>query len=114
MRTENKVSAEYGSFWQDNYKVCSKGKKHKLAPASLSEVQFWMLIEVAPLYSEKVICALRDFLVLGYTRREACEKHNVSLSYFSIALGRISHVNHVVLSLASYYGGVHHATDARQ
>ncbi|MED9131100.1 PapB/FocB family fimbrial expression transcriptional regulator, partial [Escherichia marmotae] len=46
----------------------------------------------------------------GYTRREVCDKYNVSLSYFSIALGRISHVNHVVSSLASYYDSKHHAT----
>ncbi|WP_077768938.1 PapB/FocB family fimbrial expression transcriptional regulator [Escherichia coli] len=49
-------------------------------------------------------------MVSGYTRREVCDKYNVSLSYFSIALGRISHVNHVVSSLASYYDRKHHAT----
>ncbi len=69
-----------------------------------------MLIEISPLHSEKVICALHDFLVFGYTRREVCDKYNVSLSYFSIALGRISHVSHVVSLLTSYYDSNHHAT----
>ncbi|MEK8493705.1 adhesin biosynthesis transcription regulatory family protein [Escherichia coli] len=101
---ESDLSAqEHGNFY-------SRNKKRKLSSASLSEEQFWMLIEISPLYSEKVICALRDFLVSGYTRREVCDKYNVSLSYFSIALGRISYVNYIVSSLASYYDGSHLAT----
>ncbi|EEZ9068035.1 transcriptional regulator [Escherichia coli] len=115
LRTENKEISGYGSFGQEDYAFCLKSKKTKLPSASLLEEEFWMLVEVAPLYSEKVICALRDFLVLGYTRREACEKHNVSLSYFSITLGRISHINRVMLALASYYDkAARHATDVRQ
>ncbi|WP_109955705.1 PapB/FocB family fimbrial expression transcriptional regulator [Escherichia coli] len=102
--TESDLSAqEYSGFY-------SRYKKRKLSSASLSEKQFWMLIEISPLHSEKVICALHDFLVFGYTRREVCDKYNVSLSYFSIALGRISHVNHVVSLLTSYYDSNHHAT----
>ncbi|MEE7414659.1 PapB/FocB family fimbrial expression transcriptional regulator [Escherichia marmotae] len=102
--TENDLSV------QEHSRFYSSLKKRRLPSASLSKKQFWMLVEISPLHSEKVICALRDFLVFGYTRREVCDKYNVSLSYFSIALGRISHVNHVVSSLASYYDSNHHAT----
>ncbi|EFK9059093.1 transcriptional regulator [Escherichia coli] len=75
----------------------------KLMPASLSNEHFWMLIEISPVYSEKMIRALRDFLVLGKERKKVCELHNVSPSYFSVALGRISHVNEIVSSLTTYY-----------
>lgn len=110
LRPENRVMPESDLSAQEHSDFYSRYKKRKLSSASLSEEQFWMLVEISPLYSEKVICALRDFLVSGYTRREVCEKYNVSLSYFSIALGRISHVNYIVSSLVSYYGGNHHAT----
>ncbi|EPC0821986.1 PapB/FocB family fimbrial expression transcriptional regulator (plasmid) [Escherichia albertii] len=75
----------------------------KLTPASLSNEHFWMLIEICPVYSEKMIRALRDFLVLGKERKNICELHNVSLSYFSVTLGRVSYVNEIVSSLTSYY-----------
>ena len=47
-------------------------KKHgrTLSPGKMSESQFWLLAEISPVHSEKVLNALRDFLVLGYTRRE--------------------------------------------
>lgn len=81
----------------------SKSKESKLMQAELSEEHFWMLAEISPFHSEKVIYALRDFLVFGYTRREVCERHGVSPSYFSVSLGRMSHVNRVVFSLIPYY-----------
>ncbi|EPH5171905.1 F1845 fimbrial adhesin operon transcriptional regulator DaaA, partial [Escherichia coli] len=44
-------------------------KKHgrTLSPGKMSESQFWLLAEISPVHSEKVLNALRDFLVLGYT-----------------------------------------------
>ncbi|MBW5824455.1 transcriptional regulator [Yersinia kristensenii] len=69
----------------------------------MSESIFWMLIELSPFRSEKVICALRDFLVLGYTRKEVCEKYSVSYSYFSISLRRFLHVDDVTRHLINYY-----------
>ncbi|WP_322113981.1 adhesin biosynthesis transcription regulatory family protein [Escherichia coli] len=81
----------------------SKNKGHKLLPAELPEEKFWLLAEISPIRSEKVLYALRDYLVLGYERKEVCARYDVSSSYFSIALGRISHVNRVVYSLAPYY-----------
>lgn len=110
MRNERTASAGSNLTGQGHDTFSHKYKKCRLASASLSEEQFWMLIDISPLHSEKVICALRDFLVFGYSRKEVCEKNNVSLSYFSIALGRLSHVNHVVSSLVSYYDNKHCAT----
>ncbi|EGI6182058.1 PabB family transcriptional regulator [Salmonella enterica subsp. houtenae serovar 51:z4,z23:-] len=70
-----------------------------LAPGKVPENLFWALIELSPLRSEKVIRALRDFLVLGYTRKEVCEKYEVSYGYFSLSLKRIRHIDDVVFQL---------------
>ena len=48
------------------------------------EYQFWLLAEISPVHSEKVINALRDYLVMGYNRMEACGRHGVSPGYFLV------------------------------
>lgn len=93
---ENRLSGQKGVFF-------SQRIKDILLPAELPEEKFWLLAEISPIRSEKVLYALRDYLVLGYERKEVCARYDVSSSYFSIALGRISHVNRVVYSLAPYY-----------
>ena len=69
----------------------------------MTDHHFWLLVEIAPLHSEKVINALRDFLVLGCTRKEACERHEVSQGYFSGALGRFQRTHQAVSSLVPFY-----------
>ncbi|ELG93094.1 hypothetical protein A311_00196 [Escherichia coli KTE146] len=91
-----RLSGEKGVFFLKN-------KEHKLSSAELSEEQFWLLAEISPIHSEKVLYALRDYLVLGYERKEVCMRYDVSSSYFSIALGRVSRVNRLVSLLVSYY-----------
>lgn len=81
----------------------SKKHGHTLSPGKISESQFWLLAEISPIHSEKVLNALRDFLVLGYTRREACERHEVSQGYFSGALGRFQRTHQTVNSLVPFY-----------
>lgn len=75
-----------------------------LKPGDMSESLFWLLIELSPFRSEKVISALRDFVVLGYTRREVCERYGVSHSYFSISLRRFLHIDDVAKHLINHYG----------
>ncbi|ENU3247737.1 MULTISPECIES: adhesin biosynthesis transcription regulatory family protein [Escherichia] len=74
-----------------------------LSPGQMQEHHFWLLVEISPIHSEKVINALRDFLVLGYTRREACERHEVSQGYFSGALRRFQMINQAVIKLIPFY-----------
>ncbi|EBI9246247.1 transcriptional regulator [Salmonella enterica] len=90
---------------QDDYLFLSKRKKRGegLEPGNMTEGHFWLLIEVSSIHSEKVIQALQDFLVLGYFRREACERNKVSAGYFSTALGRLQRVSDIVSQLAPYY-----------
>ncbi|HDW2448444.1 TPA: adhesin biosynthesis transcription regulatory family protein [Escherichia coli] len=87
----------------DSYLYLTKGQKCALSPGKMSEHHFWLLAEISPVHSEKVINSLRDFLVLGYTRKEACERHNVSPGYFSGALGRFQRVNQTVDRLIPFY-----------
>ncbi|EBS3611290.1 TPA: adhesin biosynthesis transcription regulatory family protein [Salmonella enterica subsp. enterica serovar Eastbourne] len=87
----------------DSYLYLTKGRKCSLAPGNMPESQFWLLVEISPLHSEKVINALRDFLVLGYTRRETCERHDVSQGYFSGALARVQRTHQTVNRLVPFY-----------
>ncbi len=87
----------------DSYLYLTKGREYILPPGKMSENHFWLLAEISPLHSEKVINALRDFLVLGYTRREACERHEVSQGYFSGALGRFQRTHQTVNKLVPFY-----------
>lgn len=87
----------------DDYLYLTKEKRHALLPGNISENQFWLLVEISSVHSEKVINALRDFLVFNSSRKEACERYNVSLGYFSGALERFQRINMIVSRLASFY-----------
>lgn len=87
----------------EQFLYLTKGNKRDLTPGRMTDNHFWLLVEISPLYSEKVINALRDFLVMGYTRREACERHNVSQGYFSGALGRFQRIHQTVKRLVPFY-----------
>ncbi|EBH7349113.1 adhesin biosynthesis transcription regulatory family protein [Escherichia coli] len=80
-----------------------KSKQYSPIPGSMQDVHFLLLIEVSSLHSEKVINALRDFLVDGYTRREVCERHKVSPGYFSVALRKLQRIEQAIFQLAPYY-----------
>lgn len=47
-------------------------------PGSLSDTCFWLLIEVSPIHSEKVIQGLRDYLVLGISAYSALFDHGLA------------------------------------
>ncbi|MCQ1639676.1 adhesin biosynthesis transcription regulatory family protein [Escherichia coli] len=87
----------------DNNLYLTKKQEYGSLPGDMSENHFWLLAEISSMHSEKVINALKDFLVFGYTRREACERHNVSQGYFSGALGRFQRVSITVSKLAPFY-----------
>ena len=78
-------------------------KNMVLIPGKVSESLFDILIELSAIHSEKIINALRDHLVLGETRKASCERYGASISYFSVALGRLFHVSQLVSQLASHY-----------
>jgi hypothetical protein len=79
----------------------------KLKPGKLTEEHFWLLIEISSMHSEKVILALRDYLVFGFTRKHVVERYGVNNGYFSLSLARLANVNKVVLKLIPYYQESH-------
>ncbi|EHZ9981839.1 transcriptional regulator [Escherichia coli] len=72
-------------------------------PGSMTQEHFDLLIKIAPINSNKVKLALCDYFVHGYTRKEACEKHNVSQGYFSICIRKVNFINDTVGYLIKYY-----------
>ncbi|CAD6177056.1 major pilu subunit operon regulatory protein PapB [Escherichia coli] len=88
---------------RDDYLMVSKSECKSLVPGRVDDIQFLLLVEISSIHSEKVIRALKDHLVDGYSRKEACDRHNVSVSYFSGALKRLKKVNQAVSWLVPYY-----------
>ncbi len=74
-----------------------------LLPGKMSEHHFLLLADISPVHSEKVINALKDFLVFGYTRRESCERHDVSPGYFSGALKRFQRTHQSISQIIPFY-----------
>ncbi|WP_306674403.1 PapB/FocB family fimbrial expression transcriptional regulator [Escherichia coli] len=74
-----------------------------LLAGSLTEEWFYLLIEISPINSIKVIKALYDHLVVGESRKDVCKRHGVNAGYFSICMGRLFHINQIAGQLASYY-----------
>ncbi|EPC5194023.1 PapB/FocB family fimbrial expression transcriptional regulator [Edwardsiella piscicida] len=78
-------------------------KQNRLCSGELSENQFWLLVEISLISSEKIIDAMWEYLILGRTRKEICERIGVSNGYLSTSLRRLSHIHHIVSCLACYY-----------
>ncbi|ENY3616570.1 adhesin biosynthesis transcription regulatory family protein [Escherichia coli O8:H49] len=80
-----------------------RGANREILPGKMPEEQFWLLVDISPIHSEKVINALMDFMVRGYTRKMACEKHGVSQGYFSGAFDRFWRAHQTVKRLMPFY-----------
>ncbi|HEI2855247.1 TPA: transcriptional regulator [Escherichia coli] len=78
-------------------------EQQELSRGKLSESKFWLLIELSTIHSDKIIYALRDYLVCGETRKVVCEKYNISNGYLSTSLSRIHRINYIVTQLIPYY-----------
>ncbi len=91
--------------WQDmgNKRLFLNKANGGLCPGMMPEEQFWLLVDISPIHSEKVINALLDFMVRGYDRRAACEKHGVSQGYFSGAFDRFWNAHQTVNRLIPFY-----------
>lgn len=78
-------------------------KNESFIPGTMTEGCFWLLVEISSIHSEKVITALHDHLVLGYARRDVCEKYRVSAGYLSLSITRLLRIEAVAASLSTYY-----------
>ncbi|HCL7979515.1 PapB/FocB family fimbrial expression transcriptional regulator [Escherichia coli] len=79
-----------------------KGERYNL-PGSMTEEHFDKLISLTPINSRKVTLALKDYFVNGYTRKNACDKNNVSQGYFSISVRKLMRTNNMVASIVEFY-----------
>lgn len=70
-----------------------------LHPGSVEVDLFDSLIELSAIRSEKVVFALKEHLVYGASRKEACSANGVNIGYFSISLGRIERVFYLVKNI---------------
>ncbi|HBA9649741.1 PapB/FocB family fimbrial expression transcriptional regulator [Escherichia coli] len=86
-----------------------RARNMALIPGEISEDFFWLLVELSATHSDKITNALRDHLVFGDTRKVSCERYGASISYFSVALGRLFHVSQIVSQLAPYYCNNNHS-----
>ncbi|UCQ27279.1 adhesin biosynthesis transcription regulatory family protein [Edwardsiella tarda] len=100
MLTKNRVE---GIDSSDDGDVTLSIKRDNFIPGAMTEGRFWLLIEISSIHSEKVIAALNEHLVLGYSRKEVCERNNVSAGYLSLSLAKLLRVEIAAASLSTYY-----------
>lgn len=87
--------------------ILALNRKKSLIPAEVQEVHFWLLVEVSPIHSKKVIMALHDHLVIGVSRKNVCESYQVNPGYFSTSLSRLYQIDKMVAQLVPYYSCDH-------
>ncbi|MFG3962987.1 PapB/FocB family fimbrial expression transcriptional regulator [Escherichia coli] len=88
---------------KDDYIIMSSERGEELLPGKIDDIQFLLLVEISSIHSKKVIQALGEYLVYGYSRKEACSRHSVSLSYFSSALKKLRKINQCIYWLVPFY-----------
>lgn len=60
--------------------------RYKIIPGELNGDLFNNIISISSVRSEKVIRALYDYFVLGFSRREICDKNSINPGYLSIKI----------------------------
>ncbi|MHA7848021.1 PapB/FocB family fimbrial expression transcriptional regulator [Serratia sp. D1N4] len=71
-----------------------------LIPGKVAQRYFLLLAAVCTLRGKNMRNALEDVFVNGLSRQEACEKHGVSQSYFSV---KYHHMQTVSRTIAMMY-----------
>ncbi|EAB9447447.1 hypothetical protein QOQ01_004734 [Salmonella enterica] len=77
--------------------------KNILFPGSVPAEQFYLLIDISPLRSNKVIKALHNYFVLGHTRNDVCEEFQVNPGYLSIKIREIQLLCRKLLDMYPYF-----------
>ncbi|WP_240726512.1 adhesin biosynthesis transcription regulatory family protein [Escherichia sp. E4702] len=89
-------------FRHNIYSVLSK-KNTVISMEEVSEDEFWCIIELSSIRSNKIIKALHEYMVLKHSRAVSCSNNGVSNGYFGSCLARIEYVIQVVSELFFYY-----------
>lgn len=64
---------------------------------------FYILLEISPIHSEKVMLAMRDYLVHGHCRRDVCNRYGLNNGYFSVSISRLIRINQLIIAALPYY-----------
>lgn len=72
---------------------------YALQPGEVTEEQFRLLVDISSVRSTKVILALRDYFVLGHSRKLVCERNQVNPGYLSIKIREIQALCRRILEL---------------
>lgn len=83
--------------------ISARMRQGWLVPGRVTDTQFWLLVGISSMHSDKIISALFDFLVKGRPRKEVCLEYNVNSGHFSIGLNRLQHISHAAAKMAEYY-----------
>lgn len=86
-------------------------RENMLLPGHVSEMQFFLLIDISSIHSDKVILAMKDYLVGGRSRKYVCDTYQINNGYFSTTLGRLNRLNALVARLAPYYMNKPHSCE---
>ncbi|MBC6504703.1 transcriptional regulator [Citrobacter freundii] len=70
-----------------------------LVPGRVDVRHFRLLAAVSMISRKNTQAALEDVLVRGLTRREACERHGVSLSHFSVKYRQLQMISQMVVRI---------------
>ncbi|HCW0180999.1 MULTISPECIES: PapB/FocB family fimbrial expression transcriptional regulator [Citrobacter] len=90
---------------QSKYSASRSGRHFipgTLEPGRVNICHFRLLIAMGITGKKNMQDALEEVLVRGLTRREACERHGVSQSHFSVKYRRLQMVNQTVVRMYPY------------
>lgn len=74
-----------------------------LLPGSISEMHFHLLVSISSIHSYRAILAMKEYLVDGVPRKEACIKYSLNNGYFSTTISKLIRVNDLAARLSFYY-----------
>ncbi|EPT0049289.1 TPA: PapB/FocB family fimbrial expression transcriptional regulator, partial [Escherichia coli] len=74
-----------------------------LEAGKVPEEQFWLLIDISSIHSQRIINALYDYIVEGASRKVICERHNINNGYFTTCLKKLNYINKVISELSRFY-----------
>ncbi|EOC4156620.1 TPA: PapB/FocB family fimbrial expression transcriptional regulator [Enterobacter hormaechei] len=67
-----------------------------LVPGNVSEHHLRLLMMIRPIKNPAMRNALKDVLIRGVTRKQACEYYNIAQSHFSVKFREMQFINQII------------------
>ncbi|EFN7977363.1 transcriptional regulator [Escherichia coli] len=74
-----------------------------LLRGEVNDEHFRLLVSISSIHSEKVILALKDYLVDGRSRKYVCDSYKLNNGYFSVSLSRLTRISQIIARIVRYY-----------